>query len=149
MMFSVKILLPFALHNKIPNNGPASVEKPGYALVFKFTLFNFDLPLISSFPSLYFIDAPISGGPIGAREGTLTIMCGGDSIAFEKAKLIFSKMGTTVVHMGGPGTGTSMKIVNQLLTSVNTVAAMEAAILADKCGIDINSVIKILTLYPP
>ena len=95
--------------------------------------------------NLYFIDAPISGGPVGAREGTLTIMCGGDSIAFEKAKTIFSKMGTTVVHMGGPGTGTSMKIVNQLLTSVNTVAAMEAAILADNCGIDINSVIKILS----
>ncbi|MEC7880845.1 MAG: NAD(P)-dependent oxidoreductase [Chloroflexota bacterium] len=95
--------------------------------------------------NVYFIDAPISGGPVGANEGTLTIMCGGDSIAFEKAKPIFSKMGTTIAHMGGPGTGTSMKIVNQLLTSVNTVAAMEAAILADKCGIDLNSVIKILS----
>ena len=95
--------------------------------------------------NIYFIDAPISGGPVGAKEGTLTIMCGGDSIAFEKAKSTFEKMGESVVHMGGSGTGTSMKLVNQLLTSVNTIAAMEAIILADKAGIELNSVIDVLS----
>lgn len=95
--------------------------------------------------NVYFIDAPISGGPVGAKEGTLTIMCGGDGIAFNKAKPVLEKMGTTVVHMGGSGTGTSMKLVNQLLTSVNSVAAMEAMIFADKGGIDLKSVIKVLS----
>ncbi|MEC9451692.1 MAG: NAD(P)-dependent oxidoreductase [Chloroflexota bacterium] len=129
-------------------NGILSAAKPGTIIVDHSTVDVETSKLIwgkSLDKNVYFIDAPISGGPIGAKEGTLTIMCGGDSIAFEKAKVIFNKIGTNVVHMGGPGTGTSMKIVNQLLTSVNSVAAMEAAILADKCGIDLNSVVEILS----
>jgi len=129
-------------------NGILSEAKPGTIIVDHSTVDVETSKLIwekSLDKNVYFIDAPISGGPVGASEGTLTIMCGGDSVAFEKVKPIFSKMGTSIAHMGGPGTGTSMKIVNQLLTSVNTVAAMEAAILADKCGIDLNSVIKILS----
>ena len=94
--------------------------------------------------SVYFIDAPISGGPEGAKSGSLTIMCGGDSVAFEKIKHILEMMGTSVVHMGGAGTGTTMKLVNQLLTSVNTVASIEALLLADESGIDVKSALSVL-----
>ena len=94
--------------------------------------------------SVYFIDAPISGGPEGAKGGSLTIMCGGDSIAFEKIKPILNMMGSSVVHMGGAGTGTTMKLVNQLLTSVNTVASIEALLLADESGIDVKSALSVL-----
>lgn len=94
--------------------------------------------------SVYFIDAPISGGPEGAKSGSLTIMCGGDSVAFEKIKHILEMMGTSVVHMGGAGTGTMMKLVNQLLTSVNTVASIEALLLADESGIDVKSALSVL-----
>lgn len=95
--------------------------------------------------NIYFLDAPISGGPLGAKDGSLTIMCGGDGIAFKKVENVFKKMGALIVHMGGSGTGTSMKLVNQTLTAVNTVAAMEAMILADKAGIDLKSTINILS----
>ena len=94
--------------------------------------------------SIYFLDAPISGGPEGAKGGSLTIMCGGDSVAFVKIKHILEMMGTSVVHMGGAGTGTGMKLVNQLLTSVNTVAAIEALLLADESGIDVKSALSVL-----
>ncbi len=95
--------------------------------------------------NIYFIDAPISGGPLGAKDGSLTIMCGGDGIAFKIIENILKKMGSLVVHMGGAGTGTSMKLVNQTLTAINTVASMEAMILADKCGIDLKSAVNILS----
>ena len=70
-------------------------------------------------------------------------MCG-DSVAFVKIKHILEMMGTSVVHMGGAGTGTGMKLVNQLLTSVNTVAAIEALLLADESGIDVKSALSVL-----
>ena len=94
--------------------------------------------------SIYFLDAPISGGPEGAKGGSLTIMCGGDSVAFVKIKPVLEMMGSSVVHMGGAGTGTGMKLVNQLLTSVNTVAAIEALLLADESGIDVKSALSVL-----
>ena len=59
-----------------------------------------------------YIFGSISGGPEGAKGGSLTIMCG-DSVAFVKIKHILEMMGTSVVHMGGAGTGTGMKLVNQ------------------------------------
>ena len=73
-----------------------------------------------------FLDAPISGGPTGASSGTLTIMVGGDKNVYEIANPYLSKMGTNVRYMGNSGAGTGMKLVNQLLVGVNTVAAAEA-----------------------
>ena len=94
---------------------------------------------------LMFLDAPISGGPGGATDGTLTIMVGGDQKAFEKAKKTFEMMGKKISHMGGNGAGTAMKLVNQLLVSANTVAAAEAFVLAEKAGVDLTSALDILS----
>jgi len=86
----------------------------------------------------HFLDAPISGGPGGAAAGTLAIMVGGDESAFEIANEYFAKMGANVRHMGPSGAGTAMKLINQLLVAVNTVAAAEAFALANSAGVDIQ-----------
>jgi 3-hydroxyisobutyrate dehydrogenase-like beta-hydroxyacid dehydrogenase len=84
-----------------------------------------------------FLDAPISGGPAGATDGTLSIMVGGDEDAFGAALPEFEKMGTNVVRFGDTGAGTAMKLINQLLTCIHTVAAAEAFNLANSAGVDI------------
>jgi 3-hydroxyisobutyrate dehydrogenase-like beta-hydroxyacid dehydrogenase len=86
----------------------------------------------------HFLDAPISGGPGGASAGTLAIMVGGSEEAFETAHEYFSKMGANVKLMGPNGAGTAMKLINQLLVGINTVAAAEAFALANSAGVDIQ-----------
>ena len=84
-----------------------------------------------------FLDAPISGGPVGATDGTLSIMVGGEQGAYDDVLPEFEKMGTNVVRFGDSGAGTAMKLINQLLTCVHTVAAAEAFTLANSAGVDI------------
>jgi 3-hydroxyisobutyrate dehydrogenase-like beta-hydroxyacid dehydrogenase len=91
-----------------------------------------------------FLDAPISGGPGGAADGTLTIMVGGNLDSFKIAENAFSMMGKKISHMGPSGAGTAMKLVNQLLVSTNTVAAAEAFVLAEQAGVNLESAIDIL-----
>jgi len=98
----------------------------------------------SELKKCHFIDAPISGGPVGAKQGTLTIMCGGKENAFQKAKDIFSAMGTNVVYMGEPGSGTSTKLVNQLLTSAHVLISCEALLLAKSCNLDFTKLQSVL-----
>lgn len=85
-----------------------------------------------------FLDAPISGGPTGATEGTLSIMAGGDGEAFERCLPVFSAMGRTIVHMGPSGSGAVAKLANQLLVSVGTIAVCEAFLLAEREGCDLE-----------
>ena len=91
-----------------------------------------------------FLDAPISGGPVGAKDGTLSIMVGGDSDSFDKSMPYFEMMGTTIKRMGDSGTGTAMKLINQLLTAVHTTASAEALSLANAAKVDIDSAMEIL-----
>lgn len=85
-----------------------------------------------------FLDAPISGGPEGAVNGTLTIMCGGDAAAFERARPIFEVFGKQIYHAGPSGAGCTIKLVNQLLVSIHAVATAEALALARQAGADPN-----------
>jgi len=84
----------------------------------------------------HFLDAPISGGPEGAKNATLTIMIGGEEEPYKKIHGILQKMGVNIVYMGKSGSGTKTKLVNQLLTACHTLAACEAMVLADKFGLD-------------
>ncbi len=93
-----------------------------------------------------FLDAPISGGPIGAKDGTLSIMVGGELENYKMALPYYKMMGTKVKHMGKNGTGTAMKLINQLLTAVNTTAAAEAMSLANSVGISIDDAMEILSV---
>ena len=95
---------------------------------------------------VHFLDAPISGGPPGANGGTLAIMVGGNEDAFETAHEYFSKMGANIKLMGPTGAGTAMKLINQLLVGVNTVAAAEAFALANSAGVDIMAAADLLAV---
>ncbi len=82
------------------------------------------------------LDAPVSGGDIGARNGTLSIMVGGDKDAFEEAIPVFQAMGKTITHIGGNGDGQICKAVNQILVGMNMLGVAEALVFAKKAGVD-------------
>ena len=92
----------------------------------------------------FFLDAPISGGPEGARAGTLAIMVGGDAAAFQKALPVFQAMGKTVMHMGPAGGGSVTKLVNQLLVGVHILSSCEALLLGTKAGVDPEMLVEVL-----
>jgi 3-hydroxyisobutyrate dehydrogenase-like beta-hydroxyacid dehydrogenase len=98
----------------------------------------------ASWAGVHFLDAPVSGGPEGATNATLSIMVGGAEYAYNIALPEFEKMGATVVHFGGPGAGTTMKLINQLLLCVHIVAAAEAFNLANNAGVDIRKATDLL-----
>jgi L-threonate 2-dehydrogenase len=92
------------------------------------------------------LDAPVSGGVVGAENATLTIMAGGPKTTFDRAKGFLNAMGDKVRHVGlNLGDGSAMKTVNQLLCGVHIVAAAECIALAEKLGLDGKTVIEILT----
>jgi len=93
---------------------------------------------------LSYLDAPVSGGPEGAENGTLTIMVGGVLAAYERAEQVVRAYGQTVCRMGGVGSGTRAKLVNQLLTFVHGAAAAEAIALAQRLGLDLPSLAAVL-----
>jgi len=85
---------------------------------------------------LLMLDAPVSGGVGGASAGTLTFMVGGSAQAFARAQSILEKMGKTIVHAGGAGTGQAAKICNNMILGVSMIAVSEAFVLAEKLGLD-------------
>lgn len=87
-----------------------------------------------------FLDAPVSGGPAGAEAGTLTVMVGGDEQTFNRALPVFQQFGGTIRLCGPVGGGQAVKLVNQLLVAVHTMAASEAAAFAMQLGADLGTV---------
>lgn len=83
-----------------------------------------------------YIDAPVSGGEVGARNAALTIMCGGTSEAFERAKPLFELMGKSITHVGRVGDGQVAKVANQIIVALNIEAVSEALVFAAKAGAD-------------
>jgi 3-hydroxyisobutyrate dehydrogenase len=82
------------------------------------------------------LDAPVSGGPTGAAQGTLTIMAGGDASVLEQARPLLDCLGTNIVHVGGVGQGKVVKMVNQLMAAINLLAVGEGFALGVRCGAD-------------
>jgi 2-hydroxy-3-oxopropionate reductase len=82
------------------------------------------------------LDAPVSGGDIGAQQGTLSIMVGGDESAFERALPILQAMGKNIVHIGATGAGQVTKACNQIVVALTVQAVAEALTLAKKSGVD-------------
>lgn len=83
-----------------------------------------------------FVDAPVSGGEVGAIAGTLSIMAGGSDAAFARAQPAFACMGKNIVHVGGPGAGQVTKAANQIVTGMGVLAVAEAMAFASKNGVD-------------
>jgi 3-hydroxyisobutyrate dehydrogenase len=88
------------------------------------------------------LDAPVSGGDVGARNGTLSIMVGGPAAVFDAVRPCFDAMGSTVVLQGGAGAGQHTKLVNQTLVAGNIVAVCEALLYAKRAGLDLERVLQ-------
>lgn len=86
------------------------------------------------------IDAPVSGGDIGARNGTLSIMIGGDPDPVEQVRPVFETMGKTIVRQGGPGAGQHTKAVNQILIATGMIGLSEALLYGQQAGLDLDTV---------
>lgn len=125
-------------------NGALAGAKPGAVLV----------DMTTSEPSLavevykaaqakgvYSVDAPVSGGDVGAREARLSIMIGGDKAIVDALSPCFGAMGKTIVHMGGPGAGQHTKMVNQVLIATAMIGLSEALLYGYKAGLDLPTVI--------
>jgi 2-hydroxy-3-oxopropionate reductase len=91
------------------------------------------------------LDAPVSGGDVGAEEGTLSIMAGGSEEDFERAKPMFVVMGETVLHVGKSGTGQTLKACNQIVVAIVIEAVSEALVLGSQAGVDPKKVIEVLS----
>ena len=126
-------------------NGTLSGAKPGSVLV----------DMTTSEPSLaetiaaraqergvYSLDAPVSGGDVGAREARLSIMIGGDSTVVDALRPCWDALGKTIVHQGGPGAGQHAKMVNQILIASNMVGVCEALLYAHRAGLDLDTVLQ-------
>jgi len=125
------------------SNGALAGSKPGAILV----------DMTTSEPSLaveiadaarkkgvYALDAPVSGGDVGAKNAALSIMIGGDADVVDAVKPLFECLGKTIVHQGGPGLGQHTKMVNQILISSNMVAVCEGLLYGYKAGLEMEKV---------
>ena len=90
------------------------------------------------------LDAPVSGGTERATSGELSIIGGGDTATFEACRDLFEAMGTRIFHVGGLGQGLAMKLVNNMLVQVNTVAVAEALVLGVKAGLDPKTIYEVV-----
>ena len=88
------------------------------------------------------IDAPVSGGDIGAKNGALSIMVGGDEAAIARAHPILECFGKTIVHQGGPGAGQHTKMVNQILIASGMIGVCEALLYGYRAGLDLETVLE-------
>jgi len=88
------------------------------------------------------IDAPVSGGDIGAREARLSIMIGGDEEAVEALMPCWQAMGRKIVHQGGPGSGQHTKMVNQIVIATNMIGVCEGLLYAHRAGLDLEAVME-------
>jgi len=83
-----------------------------------------------------YVDAPVSGGEVGAKAATLTIMCGGEPAVFERVKPLLEKMGKNITLVGGVGDGQTTKVANQIIVALNIAAVGEALLFASRAGAD-------------
>lgn len=88
------------------------------------------------------LDAPVSGGDVGAREGRLSIMIGGEKAVAESLAPLFEAMGKTIVYQGGSGSGQHTKMVNQTLIAANMIGVCEALLYAHKAALDVETVLR-------
>jgi 3-hydroxyisobutyrate dehydrogenase len=95
--------------------------------------------------NIYAVDAPVSGGDIGAKEATLSIMIGGDKEVYAKLEPLFNRLGTNVVYQGKAGAGQHTKMCNQIAIASNMIGVCEAIVYARKAGLDPERVLTSIT----
>lgn len=130
--------------------GPSGViegAKPGKTLIDMSTIspqVEKNIAVKLSEKGMNVLDAPVSGGVVGAREGTLSIMVGGSKEAFEECFPILNAMGKRVTYMGDNGMGQATKLCNQVMCAINLQSVCEALILGSKLGIDLSKLIEVI-----
>ena len=92
-----------------------------------------------------YLDAPVSGGDIGAQKGTLAIMVGGEAEVFRKCLPLFEVLGSKIVHVGGTGMGQTCKACNQLFCALHMLACSEGIALAKRAGLDPNIMVEVVS----
>lgn len=125
--------------------GALSGCKPGNVLVDMTTSdpsLAMEIYRVAASQGVHSIDAPVSGGDIGAREARLSIMIGGDRAVVEALHPCWEAMGKTIIHQGGPGAGQHTKMVNQTLIASGMVGVCEALLYAHKAGLDLATVLQ-------
>ena len=90
------------------------------------------------------LDAPVSGGDVGAQQGALSIMVGGEPADFERAGPLFEVLGKTIVHVGGHGAGQVVKACNQVVVAISIAAVSEALVLGSKAGVEPERILEVL-----
>ena len=88
------------------------------------------------------LDAPVSGGDVGARNATLSIMAGGDATALERVRPLLEAMGKTIVHEGGPGSGQHTKMCNQIVIAGTMIGVCESLIYGTRAGLDLETMLQ-------
>ena len=95
-------------------------------------------------PPFRTLDAPVSGGEVGAIEARLSIMIGGDAADVDRARPVFEALGKTIVHVGGHGAGQATKLANQIAVALNNLGVSEALVFAASQGIDLEKVRQVI-----
>jgi 3-hydroxyisobutyrate dehydrogenase len=132
----------------IGDDGAFSTVKPGAVFVDNTTtsaIVARELSAIASEKGFVFIDAPVSGGQAGAENGKLTVMCGGDEAAFEKAKPVIAAFAASVKLLGPSGYGQLTKMVNQICIAGVVQGLSEGINFAKRAGLDIEKVIDVIS----
>ena len=130
-----------------PENGLLAGLKPGSAIFDTTTNSPFVVRKVAELcqsKGVHLLDAPISGGSVGAAAGTLTFMVGGDKAVFEKYLPVLESMGKNLFYLGEVGTGCMAKLVTQYMGYSNFVTTLEAMIVAAKAGLDLGTMYKIV-----
>jgi len=127
------------------SDGALAGSKPGNVLVDMTTSepsLAVEIEKAARSKEVYSLDAPVSGGDVGAKEARLSIMIGGDKDVVEALAPCWNAMGKTIVHQGGPGAGQHTKMVNQVLIATNMIGVCEALLYGFKAGLDLPTVLK-------
>ena len=126
-------------------NGALNGSRPGTILVDMTTSepsLAIEIATAAQAKGVHALDAPVSGGDVGAKNAALSIMIGGDMAVVEAVTPAFECMGKTIVRQGGPGAGQHTKMVNQILISSTMVAMCEGLLYGYKAGLDVETVLK-------
>lgn len=126
-------------------NGALAGSKPGNVLVDMTTSepsLAVEIAEAAKAKDVSSVDAPVSGGDVGAKNAALSIMVGGEKEVVDALQPCFAAMGKTIIHQGGPGAGQHTKMVNQILIASNMVGVCEALLYGYKSGLDLETVMK-------
>ncbi len=125
--------------------GTLAAAKPGTVVVDMTTsepALAIEIAQTAAAKGVHAVDAPVSGGDVGAREARLSIMIGGDKAVVDALGPLFATMGKTIVHQGPAGAGQHTKMVNQILIATNMIGVCEALLYGFKAGLDLDVVLQ-------